>query len=290
MVWSLGRYIHLITCVYLMVTGALVLMAHQEFPRWQLVLGLHLIGAALAFGILFRRCNHYRGWAHFLVSWYPAFLFLPLYKEVEILAATLGNWTLTQTVQAIELGLFGEHPSVWLSQRWPFLWLSETLHFCYLSYVALIPAVGGYWYFTGRTSALQQMLSLVATGYFISYFFYILYPVDSPYYLFAPLVHPLSEGWVYQLVHFISDRGGARGGAFPSTHAAISTLILLTAWKRQRRVGYILLPIVAGIFFATIYGRFHYAVDVIAGCCLATAIFTVFRLSNMMAGTGQKER
>ncbi len=288
MVGPLGRYLHLITGVYLMVTGTLVLTAHQEFPWWQLVLGLHLTGAALALGILFRRGDHNRGWVRFLVSWYPAFLFLPLYKEVEILAATLGNWNLTQTVQAIELGLFGEHPSLWLSQRWPSLWLSETLHFCYLSYVALIPAVGGYWYFTGKPDAFQQMLALVATGYLVSYFFYILYPVDSPYYLFAPLARPLSEGWIYRLVHFVSDRGGARGGAFPSTHAAISTLILLTAWKRQRRVGYVLLPIVTGIFFATIYGRFHYAVDVIAGCCLALAIFMAFRWSGMMADAGKK--
>ncbi len=285
----LARYVHLITGAYLLVTGVLILTIHQEFPRWQVVFALHLAGGALAFAFLFRWRDRQRGWLRFVRNWYPTFLFLPLYKEVEILAAVLGDWSLTQTVQAVELGLFGAHPSLWLSQRWPSLWLSELLHLCYLSYVILIPAVGGYWYFTGRRDAFQQLLLLVAAGYFASYFVYILYPVDSPYYLFAPLAGPLDQGWIYQMVHFVSDHGGARGGAFPSTHVAISTLVLLTAWGQQRRVGYMLLPLVIGIYFATIYGRFHYAVDVIAGICLAFTIWATFKWSSKIAGIEMRD-
>ena len=81
-------------------------------------------------------------------------------------------------------------------------------------------------------------------------------------------------------MHFVSDRGGVRGGAFPSTHVTISTLVLFTAWSRQRPLGCLLLPFVVGIYFATVYGRFHYGVDVIAGWLLALGLWALFtRLS-----------
>jgi membrane-associated phospholipid phosphatase len=111
----------------------------------------------------------------------------------------------------------------------------------------------------------------------------LLYPVDSPYYLFDSLIHPLDRGWIYQMAHFASDHGGARGAAFPSTHVAVSTLILLAAWKEERRIGYLLVPLVMGVYVATIYGRFHYALDVVAGCCLAVIIYGAFRWSGIYA-------
>jgi membrane-associated phospholipid phosphatase len=55
-----------------------------------------------------------------------------------------------------------------------------------------------------------------------------------------------------------------------------STIILLTALRRQRRLGYILIPLVFGIYISTVWGRFHYALDVIAGLALAGTIFVLF--------------
>jgi membrane-associated phospholipid phosphatase len=285
-----ARPANLVTGIYLLLTGALVASARRAFPHWQWALALHIAGVVLTFLILSRPAGPRSGWARFLADWYPAFLFLPLYKEVEVLAAALGNWSLTRTVQAAELGLFGAHLSIRLSQQYPYLWLSEALHLCYLSYVVLIPAVGGYWYFTGRREAFQQMLFLVAIGYFVSYLFFICYPVDSPYYLFNSLSGPLAQGRIFRLVHFVSDRAGARGGAFPSSHVTISTLVLLTAWARQRSLGYILLPSVVGIYVATVYGRFHYGVDVIAGWLLALAVWAAFsRVSRAPASSAMAE-
>jgi len=48
------------------------------------------------------------------------------------------------------------------------------------------------------------------------------------------------------------------------------------AWKRQRRLAYLLLPIVLGVMVATVYGRFHYVLDTIAGLALGVAITSVY--------------
>ena len=99
--------------------------------------------------------------------------------------------------------------------------------------------------------------------------------MDSPFYLADPLESPLSDHFFYNLVHEIFSRGGARGGAFPSTHVSGSVVLWLVAWKRQRRLAYLLTPIVLGAIVATVYGRFHYALDAIAGLAVALLVWRI---------------
>ena len=169
-------------------------------------------------------------------DWHPLALFPLLYREVEVLAAVMGNWRLTATVAATEAALFGGHPSLYLSERLPFVPLSEYLHFCYLAYVVVIPAVAAWWYFGGRRAAFHELVLLLAAVMYASYLFFILFPVDSPYYRFDRLAAPLAGHPFFDLVHAMSARGGARGGAFPSAHVSGAVVVLLVAWRHQRRL------------------------------------------------------
>ena len=83
------------------------------------------------------------------------------------------------------------------------------------------------------------MLSTVMLG---SYLFFIVLPVDSPYYLSPHLGPPLSGHFFFDLVHQMSARGGARGGAFPSAHVSGAVVVTLVAWRHQRRLAYLLAP------------------------------------------------
>lgn len=56
---------------------------------------------------------------------------------------------------------------------------------------------------------------------------------------------------------------------FPSGHTMISVAVLIVAWKRARDVFWILLPIATGLIISTVFCRFHYVVDLIAGAGLA---------------------
>jgi membrane-associated phospholipid phosphatase len=59
---------------------------------------------------------------------------------------------------------------------------------------------------------------------------------------------------------------------------SITTVIWLVAWRQQRKIAYWLTPIAAGLIFATVYGRFHYVLDVIAGLALAGVIVGAYGL------------
>jgi membrane-associated phospholipid phosphatase len=57
--------------------------------------------------------------------------------------------------------------------------------------------------------------------------------------------------------------------AFPSGHTAISLMCLYYAWKeREKKLVAVLIPVVTGLLFSTVYLRYHYVIDVIAGLAL----------------------
>jgi membrane-associated phospholipid phosphatase len=65
---------------------------------------------------------------------------------------------------------------------------------------------------------------------------------------------------------------------FPSLHTAVSTLTSLWAWRTRRlhRLGSVVatiyLPLNAALWFATVYLRYHWVVDLLAGWLLAVAV------------------
>ncbi|HSF19073.1 MAG TPA: phosphatase PAP2 family protein [Vicinamibacteria bacterium] len=260
-----------IIVVYLIVTAFLAGVYRANLPEWEMVLLIHGVGACLLYGLRFLPEGLPLG-VRFVRDWYPLMIFPLLYKEVEGLASVVGNWKLTDVLVNVEVAMFRGHPSLYLSEGLPYVVLSEYLHFCYFAYVLLVPLVGGRWYFGGRKQPFDELLWLVSVTFASSYLFYILFPVDSPFYRFDALEAPLRGSFFYELVHFVSERGGARGGAFPSSHVSISTIVLLEVFRHERRLFTWLLPVYLGLVTATVYGRFHYAVDVLGGWLLAAAV------------------
>jgi membrane-associated phospholipid phosphatase len=73
-------------------------------------------------------------------------------------------------------------------------------------------------------------------------------------------------------------RGSNRVDAFPSLHCAVTAFTLLfDRVHAPRRFRLWLLPII-GLWIATIYLRYHYLTDVIAGMALAGAALAMVRL------------
>jgi membrane-associated phospholipid phosphatase len=48
-----------------------------------------------------------------------------------------------------------------------------------------------------------------------------------------------------------------------------AVVVLISAYRFARRLGYALTPLVVSICISTVYGRYHYAVDVLAGAIMA---------------------
>jgi membrane-associated phospholipid phosphatase len=58
-------------------------------------------------------------------------------------------------------------------------------------------------------------------------------------------------------------------------------VMMLVAWRHQRRLAYLLAPIIVGLMVATVYGRFHYVLDTAAGLVLGLAAVSIYPSSSL---------
>ncbi len=65
--------------------------------------------------------------------------------------------------------------------------------------------------------------------------------------------------------------------AFPSGHTAMTLATVILTARYLRRYLWFLVPHAILIVFGTIYLRYHYAIDIVAGAALALAVVAVVR-------------
>lgn len=196
-----------------------------------------------------------------------------------------------------DLFLFGMHPGEWMG---PFItpFLTTTLQLCYTSYYFLPVALCLMLYFAGEEDAFDRVVFGIVFGFFVSYVGYILVPALGPR-LFIPdaFTHDLMRGPLAEAIDgTLNLLEGVNRDAFPSGHTEIVLIILYYAWRYRRWYFWATLPVITGLIIATIYLRYHYAVDVIAGAALAPICVLVGdRLYGRMAcgsrpGSGAGDR
>ena len=206
---------------------------------------------------------------------FPLLLFSPLYTGTGLLSAAQSRWAFSAWLERWETALFHGQPSMCLAQLVPCLWVSEALHAAYVSYYLLVAALPLSLVLRRREREAARAVGVLVLGFALCALCYIWLPVASPFFIYPPIGPPLSGGFFYGLAHGISNRGGVLGGAFPSSHAALTVINLLLAFKLERRLfWWTLLPSIL-LLIATVYCRYHYALDTIAGTALAITIVAV---------------
>jgi membrane-associated phospholipid phosphatase len=196
-------------------------------------------------------------------DWLPLALGPFLYIELRWLIVGMARPHADATVIRWEHSLFGGDPSAILARRIPSLPLSELLHLCYASYYALILLPPLILAIRTRRAEFARTLLALATVYALCFTVYLVFPVDGPRYLVGPAAAP--EGPVRAWVLHLLAAGSSRGTAFPSSHVAASLVASLCALRTLPALGAVISLITVGLTIATVYGGFHYGVDVLAG-------------------------
>ena len=202
---------------------------------------------------------------------YPVVMAMLLYLELDRLLPLAGGHLYDNVVQGWEQALFGESPALWLSRRLPSLLLSEYLHFCYLAYYLLILTLLIPLLRRGRWWEAQTLQLVTAATYLTGFVCFSVFPVEGPRLVYPPLDESI-RGPLWALCHYLAGQGAAAAAAFPSGHVALATVLLILSWRWQRSVFWAVLPVAGGLILATVYGRFHYAVDALAGMALAAVM------------------
>ena len=222
---------------------------------------------------------------------YPAALFTLFYEQTAGLMRLFFPNFLDYQLVAFENALFGVNPIMWLDKNLINVWLTEVLSLTYFAYYPMIPVFLICMFWAKRYDVIKSAVTAICLTFFLSYFIFFMYPIEGPrYYFAAQYVNSISGPIFRPMVEFMQKMGSVHGGCLPSTHFAISLVILIFCLKYFRRAGILLIPIVAGLAMGTVYGRYHYISDLPAGAIVAISMtwLTMKYLNKHMGATGNK--
>jgi membrane-associated phospholipid phosphatase len=170
--------------------------------------------------------------------------------------------------------LFGFQASVAL-QRFITPALTSWMKFSYGMHLLYIPLVAGFLYARRPRDRFRKMMCGLVTVCLFGFLGYLFVPAVGPMFaLRSQYAVPLIQhsALIGQQAAFL-DFARIQRDAFPSMHVAISFLILLYAGWNSRRLFWILSPFILSLWVSTVYLRYHYLVDCLAGLILAPLCF-----------------
>jgi len=170
----------------------------------------------------------------------------------------------------IDFLLFGVHPTVWM-ERWITPWFTDLMSLAYISYYFLPVILAVTLYLKGRKEEFRQTMFILTFGYYLSFIGYILFPAIGPRFTQIHLYSVPLEGSFFS--DFVRDLLNAiehnKRDCMPSGHTQIALMVLFLARRYEKTIFYLFLPIVCGLILSTVYLRYHYVIDLIAGTALA---------------------
>jgi membrane-associated phospholipid phosphatase len=279
------------TQAYLALVGLVILLFHNStVPGWPRLLGAHAVGLVLIHWLIQAHARRKPSpLLDFLRHFYPVLLYTALFIETGSLNRMFCREYLDPMVAQWEQALFGCQPSVLFMQKLPWLAVSELFYASYFSYYVMIAGVGVALFLRSRRQFFHY-LSVVSFLFYVCYLIYIFLPVIGSRAFFhqvegyaLPLAtqqlavtdaypQAVQAGVFFRLMRWIYRAFEAPGAAFPSSHVAVALCTVFFSFRYLKRIRYVHLAVALLLILATVYCRYHYAVDVLAGLVTAAVL------------------
>jgi len=272
------------TQAYSALVALLILVFHnQTVPAWPWLLAAHALGLAAVHWLV---QPHGRGplapALGFLRHFYPVLIYLWFFCETGWLNRMFCPGYLDPAAIRRDQALFGCQPSILFMEKLPWLAVSELFYAAYFSYYLMIVGVGLALFLRSRRQFFHY-LSVVSFLFYVCYLIYIFLPIIGPRLFMGPVggytlpdevwrlapVHdyPLAVqrgvffkimGWIYRIFE-------APGSALPSSHVAVAWCTVCFSFRYLKPIRYAHFVLAFLLTLSTIYCRYHYCVDVLAG-------------------------
>lgn len=260
---------------------SLSLHARVAFWHWCILAN---IAAALLLCLIARAAGAHRSQAlHGIHHWsaYPLVLFT--FKQVYFLIRPLHHGKdYDALLAAIDHALFGLHPTQWLA-RMANPYVTELLQIAYTLFYVWFLVLGIELY---RKRRFASFRFTIVYGFLISYVGYLLLPAVGPRFTLHDFARINTElpGVLFTpalrvFVNFFeSIQPGMTGAAalasaqrdvFPSGHTMMMLLMMVFACREKLQTRGAVWITGSLLIFATVYLRYHYVVDILAGALLA---------------------
>ena len=207
--------------------------------------------------------------ARVLVNFYPIAFVPILYESLGPLIVAARPVARDDLLIAADRWLFGTDPTVWL-QRFVRPALTNLFSVAYLTYYFIAIALGAVLWRRSPPIARRFIFTLTL-AYVVSYAGYFAVPALGPRASLASrhAVALETTSLSRTISSTLDELEKTKFDVFPSGHTMIAVVVMIIAFQRARDAFWWLLPVAVCLVISTVYCRYHYVVDVIAGTILA---------------------
>lgn len=258
---------------YLGITGLLIAVYSRRIPGATWLLLGHAAGALLIIVIAKKFVSPL---SLLFRHWYPALVVPALYKEMSVLIPALRATAMDETLARLDYAIWGVNPTVWL-ERIQHPLLTEYLQFIYSMFMPAFILVGALYWLKRPLAEFRYYGFLVVLGFLVSYIGYFLVPARGPRFILAHLHSTELQGlWTYQWFRDTLDSlEGVHYDCFPSGHTQMTILAWWSCRQLSRTAFYAFGFFTLCQIFSTVYLRYHYSVDLMAGFVFAVVLLLV---------------
>ena len=274
---------------YIALVAVIILFLHGDaVPGWGWFVGAHVLCLGLVHWLISasaaRPANRF---LDFLRNFYPVLLYTGFYRETGSLNQMVYTGYVDPTFFRLDEQIFGFAPSFKFMEAFPQTWVSELFYFSYFSYYLMIVGVGLALFLRDRRQ-FYHYVSVVSFVFYVCYLIYVFLPVVGPRIYYRELVDfdlppdvipavvpefpaSVQAGPFFKIMAVIYHNFESPGAAFPSSHVAIALVTVYFSFLYLRKIRWPHLVLAILLCLSTVYGRYHYAVDIFAGA-LTTAL------------------
>jgi membrane-associated phospholipid phosphatase len=230
---------------------------------------------------------------NYLHDWYVAPTVFFTFKEIYFMLGPIhGGRDYDAWLIAVDRWLFGVDPTAWLTQLAnPFL--TEVLQIAYTLFYFLFLLVGYELYRRHNPDLFHRFMFTCVYGFFLSYIGYFLLPAIGPRFTlhdFSALDRELPGLWLTPYLRWFVNAGESipmgvpnavaiaetQRDVFPSGHTMMTLVLMDISFHARLKARWFVAVVGSLLIVATVYQRYHYVVDLIAGAlfmvlCVQTA-------------------
>ena len=208
-------------------------------------------------------------------DWFPFFVILLMYYSL------WGDATLLLTTRDLDgmliewdQRLFGFQASVEL-QYLISPPLTSWLSFAYFYHILHIPIVACFLYLRCGLRPFRELMCGVVVITFFGLIGYLIVPATGPLYTLQNeyIVDLYNRPNLFTAELVFMNYAKIQRDVFPSLHVGISFLVWMYARRYSKWLFWASMPLILSLWFSTVYLRYHYLVDIVAGFILAPLCF-----------------
>jgi len=161
-----------------------------------------------------------------------------------------------------------------------------TLELAYLLLYSVPPLAILYFYIRRERRRLEDFQFPFLLGTLSTYLLLPYFPTASPRLLYAGQDLPAVDTLFRHFNVWILERCDIQASVFPSGHVTVgfaAAFAMLLALPEYRRAGFVLLAIAVLVLANTVYGRYHYTADGLAGLAISFGAACIAFLYNARA-------